>query len=160
MKPARRWKKLVTPLLLMASVARAQSPCETCRWAERGDRWEGVVEKEQISGASFELVSVQTRYRGDAVSGSRDLHLTFYVPEPVELDELRVWQPERLYSMEPLRKGYGAGRQGFAWPRDEVVQRLGLATSSLYVLARAGTVFYPARVSDGEAPAPTSTSTR
>lgn len=142
-------------LLLAPCAAPAQEPCDTCGWAERGDRWEGVVEKEQISGGSFELVSVQYRHPSEPADRGDRLHLVFWLPEPLELDEIKVWQPDRLYSMEPSKKRYGKNRQTFDWPRGEVVDRLGLAIGSLYTRIRSGAVYYPALLSTREVPGAT-----
>jgi len=139
-------------LILAPCAAPAQEPCDTCGWAERGDRWEGVVEKERISGGSFELVSVQYRRPPEPADGGDRLHLVFWLPEPLELDEVKVWQPDRLYSMEPSKKRYGKDRQTFDWPRGEVVDRLGLSIGSLYTRIRSGAVYYPALLSTHEDP--------
>lgn len=148
-------KALLTLSILASAAAWGQEPCDSCGWAERGDRWEGVIEKEQISGGSFELVSVQYRRPPEPADGSDRLHLVFWLPEPLELDEVKVWQPDRFYSMEPSRKRYGKDRQVFAWPRGEVVDRLGLAIGSLYTRIRSGTVYYPALLSTREDPTTT-----
>ncbi len=130
-----------------------EAGCDTCAWSDRGDRWEGVDSK-QISGAGFKLLGVHNRRRSAAASDSGQIHLTFWLPEARELDQIEVWQPARLYRMAPAEKRYGGGGQEFAWPRGEVLDRLGLSIESLYTRIRTGSVYFPALLSTGERPAP------
>lgn len=148
-------------VLLLASAAPAQEPCDGCKFAERGDRAEGVWrEASMISGGSFELMSV--RYlSGGAAGGGAEMRLYFWLPEAQELDEVLVWKPlpsetndKVAYKMEPDRKQYGAGLQKFAWPRGEVIDRMGLALESLHTRIRSGNSYIPALLTSGEPPVP------
>jgi len=130
--------------LLTPSAPALPAPCEACTWQDRGDRWEGVVDREQVSGASFELLGVHRRGLAEEVPASERLYLSFWLPAPRKELAIEVWQPARLYRMRPLPREYGAGRQGFDWPRGAVVDRLGLAVSSLYTRVEAGGTYYPA----------------
>lgn len=142
-------KYLLTILALLStcSAAPAQEACDTCGWADRGDRFEGVVSREQISGGSFELVSVHYLRPPEAASAGSQMHLYFWLPEARQLDEIRVSKPAVYYRMEPARKDYGEGLQDFAWPRGEVIAPLGLSVDALYARLRAGDVYVPALLS-------------
>lgn len=131
----------------VCSAAAAQEVCDTCGWADRGDRFEGVESREQISGGSFELVSVHYLRPPEAAAAGPQMHLYFWLPEARQLDEIRVSQPARYYRMEPARKQYGEGLQDFAWPRGEVIEPLGLSVDALYARLRAGDVYVPALLS-------------
>ncbi len=146
--------------LLAGPATPAPAQCETCEWADRGDRWEGVVpasERKPFSGGSFELLGVHYQHHVEAPNEGDRLYLSFWLPEPAELDEIEVWHPRaRLhdYVMRAGRKSYGAGRQDFAWPRGAVIDPLGLAIGSLYARIAVGEVHYPALLSNREEPAP------
>lgn len=110
----RQKKRILSALCILAcSAALAQEPSDPCKWTDRGDRWEGVLDRQPVSGGSFELVSVHYQRPPEAAAESDQLHLLFWLPEQEELDEIEVWQPARLYRMEPARKQYGEGRQSF-----------------------------------------------
>lgn len=139
--------------LLAGTAASAQEVCATCKWSDRGDRFEGVEDREQVSGGSFELLSVH--YLRPPEPGEGDsLHLLFWLPEPRELDEIRVSQPARYYKMEPKLKQYGQGLQDFTWPRGEVIDPLGLSPDALYARIRSGDVYFPALLSPHRPAAP------
>ena len=155
----RAW--LVAALLsLAASFSSAQQVCDGCKWAERGDRSEGVwQEASMISGGSFELMSVGYLRGGGGGSGAR-IGLHFWQPEAGALDEVLVWKPlpsetndKVAYKMEPASKQFGAGPQSFAWPRGEVIDRLGLTLDSLHTRIKAGDSYIPGLLTTG-APSP------
>lgn len=135
---------------LSGSAAAAQKSCPACGWSDRGDRFEGVDDREQVSGGSFELQSVHYLRPAEAASGGQKLHLYFWLPEAGALDELRVAQPGRYYRMEPKRKQYDGGLQTFTWPRGDVIDPLGLSIDALFARLRAGDVYIPALVSTGQ----------
>jgi hypothetical protein len=137
----------ILAVLAMCSAAPAQQVCDSCAWADRGDRFEGVESREQISGGSFELVSVHYLRPTEAAAAGPQVHLYFWLPEALQLDEIRVAQPARYYRMEPARRQYGEGLQDFAWPRGEVIAPLGLSVDALYARLRAGNVYVPALLS-------------
>lgn len=157
----RRLNKAIPLLGILAwSAVPAQEPCEPCRCGLRewDDRCEGILDKEQVSGASFELQSVHYQRSEALAAGSEQLHLSFWLPEPAALDEITVWHPRGPlpdYRMDPHQKQYAGGRQDFAWPRAEVIDPLGLSSDALFTLIKAGTVYFPARLSTGEGPPPT-----
>ncbi len=146
-------------LAAATAAAPAQAACEGCEWSERGDRSEGVwKEATMISGGSFELMSV--RYLGDAAGGGQ-LSLYFWLPEARELDEVLVWKPlpsetndKVAYKMEPDARSYGAGLQRFAWPRAEVIDRLGLSLDALHTRIKSGDSFVPGLLTAGDGPEP------
>ncbi len=135
--------------LLAGPAALAQGKCETCGFADRGDRFEGVDDREQVSGGSFELQSVHYLRPAEAAAGGQEMHLYFWLSEAGALEEMRVAQPARYYRMEPKRKQYDPGLQTFAWPRGEVIDPLGLSIDALFARVRAGDVYIPALVSTG-----------
>jgi FlgD Ig-like domain len=147
----------------MAAAAPAQERCDGCRWSDRGDRSEGVREEPaMISGGSFELLSVSyLRSSAARGGGGAQMRLYFWLPEARQLDEVVVWKPlpsktqdKVSYRMEPERKQYGKGLQEFAWPRGEVIARLGIAPEALHTRVKAGEVFLPALLTAGGPPAP------
>jgi flagellar hook capping protein FlgD len=159
--------RILPVLLLLAAAsaavgAPAQQGCEGCRWGDRGDRSEGVREEPaMISGGSFELLSVSYLHSPAARGGGAQMRLYFWLPEARKLDEVVVWKPlpskthdKVSYRMEPERKQYGKGLQEFAWPRGEVIARLGIAPEALHTRVKAGEVFLPALLTAGEPPAP------
>ena len=146
-------KPLATSLFLLVlsgSPASGQETCPSCGWADRGDRFEGVDDREQVSGGSFELQSVHYLRPGEAAGSAKELHLYFWLPEAGSLDEVRVAQPGRYYRMEPKRKQYEGGLQTFAWPRGDVIDPLGLSIDALFARIREGDVYIPALVSTGK----------
>ena len=155
---------LLSILLISAAHALpAQEVCKGCKWAERGDRSEGVkTESLMISGGSFELMSVAYLGHRGSEGGDSPLRLSFWMPAAGELDEIRVWallpseadREKVSYVMEPSRKEYSAGLADFAWPRGDVIAPLGLALDSLNVLIRSGEVYYPGLLTAREGTAP------
>lgn len=137
-----------TLLLLAAAQAVAWQNCPSCELRDRGDRIEGVEGHEDVSGGSFELLSVH--YQGASGAGGDRVHLYFWVPQAGELDEIRVWQPGRRYKMEPREKNYAAGPGRFSWRKAEVLGPLQLPVSSLYVRIKRGKTYLPAQVTTGQ----------
>jgi hypothetical protein len=139
-------------LLLCASLARAG--CETCKYADRGDRREGV-EDWQVSGGSFDLLAVQYRQGEPWKAGSGKLQLYFWLPAGLT-PTIEVREPARNYMMHPAKKPYTAGLQSFSWNRGEVVAPLGIQPAALQarVSNREETVYFPAYLSSGPPPAP------
>jgi len=141
------------PITLTAAIdaaAQQATGCDTCEWSQRDDRWEGLFVQE-VSGASFELQSLQFLHLPDTPAEGEQLHLSFWLPEPLELDRIEVWQPARLYRMEPVQREYGAGWQEFVWPRGAVIDRLGLSIHALYTRIKEGAVYVPALLSTAAA---------
>ncbi|MCP3959599.1 MAG: hypothetical protein GY719_17255 [bacterium] len=132
----------------------AQAACESCGYADRGDRFEGVESGEEVSGGSFKLHAVHYLRPGEAAAKGGQMHLYFRLPEAGKLEEIRVAQPDTLYRMEPKRKEYPQGLQSFTWPRGEVIDPLGLSVDGLYALLRTGGVYIPALVSTRAPAAP------
>lgn len=130
----------------------AQSPCPTCAISERGDRLEGIEVREQVSGGSFELLSVHyLTSRETAAKGSK-IRVFFWSPGAGQLDELKVWQPARYYRMEPLRREFGEGLSQFSWGRAEVIDPMQLSTDTLYARIRSGDTFLPALLTTEDSP--------
>lgn len=145
---------LVALCTTLATAAAAQERCPTCGFTERGDRLEGIEDREQVSGGSFELLSVQYLKPREAGAPGPQIYLYFWSPQAGELDELKVWQPARYYRMEPVQKQFGAGLSEFSWGRGDVIDPMQLSTDTLYALVRSGDTFLPALLTTGESPAP------
>ena len=152
MRP-RGWMALAM-LSLAAEPLAAQQPCDTCGLVERGDRVEGIEDREQISGGSFELMSVHYLAARKASAAGAEVRVFFWSHEAGVVDEFKVWQPARYYRMEPLRRDFGAGLSEFSWKRADVIDPMQLATESLYTRVRSGETFLPAQLTTGSAPAP------
>lgn len=124
------------------------------RYADRGDRHEGV-EEWQVSGGSFDLLAVQYRQGQPWKTGSDRLHVYFWLPAGLT-PAIEVREPRRNYMMHPARKPYAQGLQSFSWPRGAVVAPLSIDPAGLQarVSNREETVYYPAFLSSGAPPAP------
>jgi hypothetical protein len=144
--------RLAALLIVIAGAAHAQ--CGKCAYAKRGDRYEGVGAR-QVSGASFELLSVQYLPAGNPTATGRDVHLYFWLPA-AETPSIEVWEPRTNYYMVPDRRPFEAGPQAFSWPRGEVLAPLGLESASLYpkISNRDKTLYFPAALSTGPRPQP------
>lgn len=140
--------------LIGAVPSTAQERCDTCGLMERGDRLEGIDDREQVSGASFELVSVHYLAAGEPGEAGTDIHLYFWSPQAGEVEELKVWQPALLYRMEPVQKDFAEGLATFSWDRAAVVDPMELATDTLFARIRSGETFLPALVTTDAAPGP------
>ncbi len=132
----------------------SQAECaEACAYRDRGDRSEGLV-TEGIVGGSFYLQGLHYQPVAETAAASEQLHLTFWLPSSPEAVAVEVWQPDRQYRMKPAPRQYGEGRQQFAWPRGEVIDRIGLSIDALGALIRAGDVYIPAVLSTHEVSEP------
>jgi hypothetical protein len=140
--------------LLLLAAAPARAACEKCRYADRGDRFEGV-ENLQVSGSSFDLVAVEYR-QGDTLGPRPEkLHLYFWLPAALT-PTIEVREPNSNYMMHPAKKPYAAGLQSFSWPRGEVLAPLGIEVGKLHakVSNREESVYFPAFLSSGAPPTP------
>ncbi len=117
----------------------------------RGDRFEGIVQKQHVSGAYFELLGVHVR-PSPLDKKAETLHLTIPMRTKAELT-IRVWEPERSYWMVPKRKEFLPGTK-FSWPRAEVLGPLQIDVRKLCILVTDATetLYYPARLFSGEPP--------
>lgn len=141
-------------VLLLLAAAPARAACEKCRYADRGDRFEGV-ENLQVSGSSFDLVAVEYR-QGDTLGPRPEkLHLYFWLPASLT-PTIEVREPDKNYMMHPTKKPYAAGLQSFSWPRGEVLGPLGIEAGKLHakVSNREETLYFPAFLSSGAPPTP------
>ena len=148
----------IAAVALLLAAASARAACEKCRYADRGDRFEGV-ENLQVSGSSFDLVAVEYR-PGNGQGHPLDSHaeklfLYFWLPASLT-PTIEVREPVRNYMMHPAKKSYAAGLQSFSWPRGEVLAPLGIEPDRLHakISNREETVYYPAFLSAGSPPAP------
>jgi hypothetical protein len=148
------WKALGTAAALLAAAGIAWAACSTCTYNRRGNRSEGVL-AQKISGGSFDLLAVEYRPAGGLPASGKDVHLYFWLPKP-ETPVIEVREPDTSYWMVPDRKPYAQGLQAFTWPRRDVLDPLGLATSVLSpkVSDPLKTLYYPAYLSAGQKPAP------
>ena len=140
-------------LALLLTAGALWAECETCRYTDRGDRFEGT-ENQQVSGGSLDLLAVQYKTAQSGPPATADkLHLYFWLPGPTT-PTIEVREPSRNYLMHPVKKPFTAGLQEFAWPRNEVVGRLGIDPSRLYskISNREETLYYPAFLSGGAPP--------
>jgi hypothetical protein len=144
-----------TGALLLLTAAPAHAACEKCRYADRGDRFEGVENDLQVSGSSFDLVAVEYR-QGDTLGPNPEkLHLYFWLPASLT-PTIEVREPASNYMMHPAKKPYAAGLQSFSWPRGEVLAPLNIPVGKLHakVSNREGSVYFPAFLSSGAPPTP------
>lgn len=137
--------------LLLPNPAAAQ--CQTCNWADRGDRFEGVLNQPSAAG-TCDFLGVQAKRAGEASKGARSLYLHFWLPGP-ETPVIEVWQKEKNYWMVPKNKKYHQGLQTFSWARSEVIEPLGVNIDSLYVrISNAEkTLYFPTLLSSDAKPA-------
>ncbi len=132
----------------------SQAECDdACAYRDRGDRSEGLFDG-LIVGGGFYLRGLHYQPAPETAVASEQLHLTFWLPPPTEAVDVEVWQPDSQYRMRPAPKQYGQGRQEFAWPRGEVIDRLGLAIDALSARVRAGEVYIPRVLSTREVSQP------
>ncbi|HZF08750.1 MAG TPA: hypothetical protein VFE33_08180 [Thermoanaerobaculia bacterium] len=133
------------PLLLAA--ATAWPACDGCKYAHRGDRFEGIGVR-QVSGGSFDLLGVEVRPPSLPAPAGDQVHLYFWLPG-TETPAIEVWEPGSNYWMVPDKKSYGAGLQDYAWPRREVLGPSGVELVGLHAKVRNHdeTVYFPALVS-------------
>lgn len=151
------WKIAVAlSWLLIISAGGVWGQCVSCRWADRGDRFEGIA-KSQKSGGCCDLLGVHYK-RADRITETADkLYLHFWLPAE-GTPEIVVWQPDLNYLMVPKSKHYGKGLQRFAWPRQEVLAPLGVKIDSLYVRVSNGArIHFPTLLSTSEKPVPSGT---
>jgi hypothetical protein len=145
----------IIPVLLVLSVLTAEAQdCKTCTYAKRGDRHEGVGER-QVSGGSFELLGVEYLTGEKPAAPGEQAHLSFWLPAP-ETPVIEVWEPRTNYWMVPDRRPFDRGFQAYTWPRGEVIAPLGIDLAGLYpkISNRDKTLYYPAAVSSGPKPPP------
>lgn len=139
--------------LLAASLA-AEEDCPTCKYDKRGDRREGVGVR-QVSGATFDLLSVEIQPAGKVATGGDQVHLWFWLPGQ-ETPTIEVWEPRTNYWMVPEPRAFAAGLQSYVWPRGEVLARLKIDLASLRpkIRNRDETLYYPTLVTTSSRPEP------
>lgn len=151
-----RWntkKTLPILLLLFLGGGAAAAQCERCRWSDRGDRFEGIKNR-QVSGGCCELLGVHYQRADRLAEGAPRLYLHFWMPAPARPD-IVVWQPSTNYLMIPKEKRYGEGLQSFSWPRQEVLEPLRVQTDRLYArVVNPAKVYFPVLLSTSEKPSP------
>lgn len=151
----RRWMGFATLLVLsLPRCLSAQGQCKDCNLRERGNRFEGVANR-QVAAGGCDLLGVQRKRPVEADTGSNLLFLHFWLPKP-STPTIEVWHPEVNYWMLPKETPYPKGTQRFSWPRAEVVEPLGLHPEGLHVKVsnRDKTLYYPALLSFREKPSP------
>ena len=114
-------------------------------WRQRGDRFEGVVTRRDISGGYFSLVGVHLEGVGKLRPQAGRLSIVFWLPAAQQV-HVKVWEPGTNYWMVPARKKYNSGRQLYSWPATDVVKPLSLDYRKLRVLVTDSreTIVYPA----------------
>lgn len=153
MRTVKKSTLLFTAAALVAANLTA-ADCDKCKYAKRGDRWEGVGVR-QVSGASFDLLAVEIQPSGKAAAAGDQVRLWFWLPGK-EAPTIEVWEPRSNYWMVPDSRAFGGGLQSYAWPRGEVLAPLGLDLASLRpkIRSRDETVYYPALLSTSPKPEP------
>jgi len=132
--------------------------CETCKYSKRGkdqsERFEGIQGR-KVSGGCCEILGVHYERKDKINTSAPELHLFFWLPEPV-MPDILVWQPSTNYMMEPVKKKYSKGLQSFSWPRQEVIVPLGVKVDTLYTTIQDSSrkVYFPALLSTSDKPAP------
>jgi len=119
-------------------------------WADRGNRFEGVITDRNVSGGLFELLGIQTEYEDKLDRSASNLTVSFSLPAPTTIN-LKVWEPHTNYWMVPKQKDFPSGHQSFSWPVSMVLEPLGLDLAKLKVLVTdtAETMYYPAHLFTG-----------
>jgi hypothetical protein len=141
-------------LVLFVSLASrdlAWSQCAACKWSDRGDRFEGIASR-QVSGGCCELLGVHFKRTEKVDANAPKLTLFFWLPESAN-PEIVVWQPSTNYMMVPKEKKYLKGLQRFSWPRQAVIEPLGVNIDTLYTRVHdSNQVYFPALLSTSEKP--------
>ena len=132
---------------LAATAADPPSPCTTCDYHSRGDRFEGVRPHE-VSAAGLSLIAVEFKAAKRVAAPSSPLYLHFWLPTPTDVN-IQVWEPKTNYVMAPRQTHFSKGSQVYSWPSQEVVAPLGLQLDNLYPLITGpqGAPYYPALLS-------------
>jgi len=148
-----RWSAMLTVLLVSAEALSAK--CTSCEYVNRGDRREGIYRKE-VSGGCCEPMAVLYRGMESIANDAQYVHLHFAPPSEMQ-PEIVVWQPATNYLMRPWPKSYGPGLQDYRWPRQTVLEQLGIPLESLYALVsyHEEGIYLPASLSSSERPKPT-----
>lgn len=125
-------------------------PARDVFWADRGNRFEGVITDRNVSGGLFELLGIQVEGGHKLDRSTSNLHVSFSLPAPTTIS-LKVWEPHTNYWMVPKQKDFPAGYQSFSWPVSMVLEPLGLDVTKLKVLVTdtAETMYYPAHLLTG-----------
>ena len=143
-----RWPLTLVAISILALTATAGN----LSYSDRGDRHEGVIGEQLVSGAWFELIGVQLIAELPITGTSSQMQVVFCLPEPRESVSIKVWEPERNYVMRPKQNRYASGRQVFVWPRGPVLEELQLHRDELRPLVRDSNSgsYYPAVVQPAE----------
>ncbi len=123
-------------------------------WQDRGDRHEGVIARENISGGYFKLLGVRVEEGEQLQKTAVNLQISFWLPSPQVLN-IRVYEPHSNYWMVPHAKKFSAQMQSFAWPLAPVIRALNLELQQLQVLVadENETLYFPARLFTSAPPA-------
>lgn len=139
--------------VVLGSVNLAWGQCAACKWSDRGDRFEGIASR-QVSGGCCELLGVQYKRAEKIDANASKLRLFFWLPESAS-PEIVVWQPSTNYMMVPKDKKYAKGLQSFSWPRQAVLEPLGVNIDTLYTRVHdSREVYFPALLSTSDRPKP------
>ena len=144
-------------LLALLAVFLATHPvwgqCQTCKWSDRGDRFEGIANKE-VSGGCCEILGVHYKRAGKIDASASKLNLFFWLPEAAS-PEIVVWQPTTNYMMVPKSRKYPGGLQSFSWPRQVVIEPLGVNIDTLFTRVRdSREVYFPVLLATSSNPEP------
>lgn len=138
---------------LFAAVSGASGDCPSCKWTDRGDRFEGIARR-QVSGGCCELLGVHYQRADQLASGAERLSLFFWLPAEMT-PEIVVGQRDVNYLMTPKSRGYGRGLQRFSWPRGEVLAPLRVQIDTLQArVSDSAAVYFPALLSTSDRPIP------
>lgn len=138
--------------LMLAAVEAAGAECATCKWSDRGDRFEGVKSR-QVSAGAVELLGVQYEPAGPVKENAANVYLHFRLPAATS-PQIVVWEPSTNYLMIPRERKLEPGPRSYSWPRSAVIAPLGLKLDGLYLkVSNPAKVYFPALLSTDEQPA-------
>lgn len=155
MRP-RSFTRLISVLLTTVAGAVVSQPgaAQDTRFSDRGDRDEGVITTQEISGGYFSLSGVQIEAGPEDLVSATRLRVAFWLPES-ERPAIKVWLPAQNYWMVPHSQEFGAGEQSFSWPVATVLKPLGVDVTRLQVLIanEEQTLYFPAKLEADAKPA-------
>ncbi len=138
---------LITAGILFFTSIAQPAPARDVFWADRGNRFEGIITDRNVSGGLFELLGIQVEGEDKLDRTASNLTVSFSLPAPTTIS-LKVWEPHTNYWMVPKQKDFPAGYQSFSWPVSMVLEPLGMDFTKLKVLVTdtAETMYYPAHL--------------
>lgn len=131
-------------------VAYNECSAKDVNYSDRGDRFEGVITRKDISGDYFNLLGIQIVNGEHFDPSSSHVNLSFWNPSPANI-HIEVFHPKKNYWMFPKKENYAGGSQVFTWPVETVIKPLKLNVAELHVRVKdiSRNLFSPARIFTG-----------